>query len=197
MLLLLFHVGHPKPLVRRFLQLPGSGASKQMWVQNCLLEVNSSWGKQVTFIFFFFIRNGAEIPSCFNTSVATRSMAVSVDGAAKTGPEVRRWGRTGVHHVPCGNQKRHRSGVATAELVSRFAPCDAGESHSLCKIVGGRGRWCLARELLYIDQSTSKGVACSYAPWHSCVRRRSWGGLSRGGTGTDTTSPALAAMGWL
>lgn len=156
--LLSFRVGHPKSLAWGLMWLPGSGVSKQTWEQNCLFEVNSSWVNKVTCI--FFITNAAEIPSFLNTSVTTHPVAV--DGAAKTGLGVRRWGRTGIHHLPHGKQESCQSGMAAADLASGFAPWDAGESQSFCKIMGGIGRWCLARELLYIGQSTSKGTACSY-----------------------------------
>lgn len=131
MLLLSFHVGHPKPFAWGLMRLPGSGVSKQTWEQNCLFEVNSSWGNKVTCI--FFITNAAEIPSFLNTSVTTRPVAVAVDGAAKTGLGVRRWGRTGIHHLPHGNQESCQCGMAAADLASGFAPWDAGQSQSFVR----------------------------------------------------------------
>ena len=82
----------------------------------------------------FSIVNDAEIPFCLNASVATRSRAVSVDGAAiNQDLGVHRWGRTGVHHFLCGNWENCHTGTAIAGLVSRFAPWDASESQSFAR----------------------------------------------------------------
>lgn len=51
----------------------------------------------------------------------------------KTGLGVHKSGRTGVHHFPHGNQESCQSGIAIADLVSRFAPWDAGESQSFVR----------------------------------------------------------------
>lgn len=51
----------------------------------------------------------------------------------KPGPGVLRRGRTDVHHVPHGNQESCRSGIAIVELMSRFAPCDAGDAQSFVR----------------------------------------------------------------
>lgn len=83
---------------------------------------------------FFLIINGAEIPSCLNTSVTTLSIAVAVDGAAKAGPRDWRRVRCSVHHFSLENKENCHFGAATAELICLFRCWRVLE---LCKTAGG------------------------------------------------------------
>lgn len=74
---------------------------------------------------YIFIINGAEIPACLNTSIATLSKAVAVGSAAKTGPGVWRSGRFDVHHFPPGNKE---NATLVLPQLSLFASWGAGES---------------------------------------------------------------------